>query len=38
MSPKPEPKKPAVSRTGLRAAKKNDLARSAYSGSAKSRR
>ena len=38
MSPKPEPKKPAVSRTGLRAAKKNDLARSAYGGSAKSRR
>ena len=38
MSPKLEPKKPAVSRTGLRAAKKNDLARSAYSGSAKSRR
>ena len=36
MSPKTEPKRPAVSRTGLRAAKKNDLASRAY-GSAKSR-
>ena len=36
MSPKPEPKRTAVSRTGLRAAKKNDLASRAY-GSTKSR-